>query len=196
MIIFTVTSAFTGIFYWLFYSVYLLGNTSIYVENGPLENIQVFTIIISCIAFLLALSCKEKEAKLIGLFLSFLCLCFLLREVDVERLDIPSIFIFIGSGASRNIILSLGLLAIATYASFNMDYYKAATRKFFSSIEGALIIAAAALLVVGSIFEKSTAIPHYVFLEELFELMGYVAILISALVPLQKPTCYSNAVSD
>ena len=79
-----------GLVFWSGYSVYVLKNTSIYVENGILENIQVFTITVAGLLLFLTVINQKRTDKLVLLFFAFLCLSFVLREVDVEDL----IFIF------------------------------------------------------------------------------------------------------
>mgnify|MGYP000061139748 FL=1 len=182
MKIFIVLTIFIGIFCWFGYSVYLLDQTSIYAENGPLENIQVFTLISSCLVFLLPVLHQKREDKLVLLFFSFLCFSFILREIDVEHFDIPIFFKTIGSGIGRNIMLATGFIGMATYALLNIAYYKILTRVYLLSIEGILIIMAGILLYIGDYFEHYKLIQHHVFLEEIFELSGYVLILLAALI--------------
>jgi hypothetical protein len=182
MKIYTTITIFTGIFCWLGYSVYVLNQTSIYAENGPLENIQVVTLIASCLAFLLPVMRQKREDKLVLLFFSLLCLSFILREVDVENLDIPNALKFVGSGIGRNIMLAIGFITMTTYAMLNSAYYKKLARVFIVSIERLLIIMAGILLYIGNYFEHYNLIQHHVFLEEIFELSGYISILLAALI--------------
>jgi len=180
--IFVVIIIFVGIIGYFFYSVYFLNQVSIYIENGWLENTQVITLILSCIIFLIPLFGQKREDKLILLFFSLLCFSFILREVDVEDFEIIAILKFLGHGIGRNIMLSSGFIIIAVYTMLNYDYYKDLAKEFIRSLAGRLIIAAGFLLVIGSIFEHRDSILHYVFLEEIFELLGYVLILITALL--------------
>ena len=68
---------------------------SIYKKNGLLENIQVLLLSLSCI-IIIYLIVYQKRADKLFLSLFFLtCLTFILREIDVEDLNIPSIISFI-----------------------------------------------------------------------------------------------------
>ncbi len=171
---------FLGLLFWSSYSVYVLNNTSIYVENGFLENIQVFTISIACFVLFLPVVYQNRTDKLILLFLSFLCLSFALREVDVEDLNIPSVLKFIGSGTGRNALIAAGFITMFSYLIFNIKHYKNLLSSFLASKEGALIITAGILLCIGEGFENMSSVPHHVLFEELSELSGYVLFLLGA----------------
>jgi len=171
---------FLGLLFWSSYSVYVLNKTSIYVENGFLENIQVFTISIACFVLFLPVVYQNRTDKLILLFLSFLCLSFALREVDVEDLNIPSVLKFIGSGIGRNALIAAGFITMFSYLIFNIKHYKNLLRSFLVSKEGALIITAGILLCIGEGFENMSSVPHHVLFEELSELSGYVLFLLGA----------------
>ena len=173
---------FLGLLFWSSYSVYVLNNTSIYVENGFLENIQVFTISIACFVLFLPVVYQNRTDKLILLFLSFLCLSFALREVDVEDLNIPSVLKFIGSGIGRNALIAAGFITMFSYLIINIKHYKNLLRSFLASKEGALIITAGILLCIGEGFENMSSVPHHVLFEELSELSGYVLFLLGAFI--------------
>ena len=169
---------FLGLIFWSSYSVYVLNKTSIYAENGLLENIQVFTIAIACLVLFLPVVYQKRTDKLILLFFSFLCLSFVLREVDVEDLNIPSVLKYIGSGIGRNVLLAAGFVTMFSYAMFNITHYKNVLSSFLVSKEGAWIITAGILLCIGEFFENMNYVSHHVLLEELSELSGYVLILL------------------
>ena len=183
---------YTIIFFYLSYSVYTLNQSSIYDENGILENIQILTLTLSSIIFLLPVITQKRKDKLLLLFFALLCLAFILRELDVEKLNVPDILIFFGSGIGRNIMISTGFILLTTYAIFNRQYYIELAKKFIMSVEGYLIVLAAILLLSGGYFEHMTSVQHHVFLEEIFELFGYVLILIVSLI-LYKNKIYFEA---
>ena len=182
MRIYITIALFTGVFFWLGYSVYILDQSDIYAENGVLENIQVFTLLAACITFFLPVIYQKREDKLILVFFALLCLAFILREVDVEKLDIPSILIFMGSGIGRNILLAFGFITIIIYAVLNNTYYQNLVKVFILSKEGILLIIAGLLLGIGDYFEHAKLLHHHVFIEEMFELSGYTVILLTALM--------------
>ena len=162
-----------GLVLWSGYSVYVLNNTSIYVENGILENIQVFTITIAGLLLFLPVINQKRTDKLVLLFFAFLCLSFVLREVDVEDLSIPDVLKSVGSGAGRNVILAAGFITMFSFAIFNVMHYKNVLRSFFASQKGAWILMAGILICFGEVFESMKYVPHHVLLEELSELSGY-----------------------
>ena len=163
------------------YSVYLLNQTSIYLESGPIENIQVFILTIACLVFLLPVIRQTRTDKLLLLFFAFLCLSFILREVDIEYLDIPNVLKFLGAGIGRKVMLVIGFIGMLFYAMLNMAHYKNILKLFFVSKEGVLIIMAGMFLYIGSFFEKTNLVQHRTFFEEMSELIGYLLILLAAL---------------
>jgi len=165
---------------WSAHAVYVLGDVAVYDENGPLENLQAFLLAISCILFLVPVVMQKNSEKLLLTFCSLLCYGFVLRELDVERFDVPEVVKFIGSGIGRNISLIVGFTIIVIYAGFRFSYYKRAGILFLKSRPGILLMAGGLLLVIGDLFEKRHFI-HHAFFEELFELSGYVSILLSAI---------------
>lgn len=172
---------FIAILFYFSYAVYFLNQSSIYLENGLLENIQVITLLLACISFIVPVFSQTRSDKLMLIFFSFLCFSFILREVDVEELDIAYFLILIGHGIGRNIMLIIGFSSMALYATFHFKYYRNLVKVFFSSLGSKIIITAGILLYVGDFFEHSHSILHYVFLEEIFELSGYVVILTTVL---------------
>jgi len=172
---------FLGVIFWSFYSVYVFNQTTIYAENGLLENVQVLTLSIAGLFFFLPIVRQKRNDKLFLLFFAFLCLAFVLREVDIEDLNVPNFLIVIGSGAGRNIILATGFFAIFSCSLFNLTHYKKVLRNFLSRC-GVLIVTAGILLCIGDFFEKVSSIQHNMFYEEMFELLGYVLILLVAFI--------------
>ena len=178
---------FLGLLYYVGYSVYVLNQTSIYAENRLLENAQVFTLALAGFVFFRPIAYQKRTDKLLLLFFAFLCLSFILREVDVEDLNIPIILIYIGSGIGRNVLVVAGFISILFCAIYNITHYKTVLRDFLLSIEGVLIIIAGILLFVGEYFEDAHSLSHNVFLEEATELLSYVLILLVAFTYSKNP---------
>ena len=172
--------AFFVLFLWTAHSVFILNITSIYAENGLLENTQIILLAISCIVFLIPIAIEKKPEKLILLFCSLLCYSFILRELDVERLDVNNTIKFVCSGVGRYTTLSVAFIALFSYAAFRFSYYKNANVSFIRSKSGILLMSGGLFLIVGDLFEKRSTIIHHVYWEELFELCGYCFILLSA----------------
>lgn len=173
--------AFFGVSFWSAHAVFVLGNTTVYAENGPIESLQAILLATSCIVFLLPVVLNREPGKLIPLFLALLCYSFLVRELDVERLNVPDFVKFIGSGIGRNTTLAVGFISLLTYAGTRFSYYKNASIQFLKSRPGILLMLGGLLMVVGGVCEKSHSIPQHAFFEEFFELWGYVFILLSSI---------------
>jgi hypothetical protein len=178
---FLVLSFFVAVFIWASHAVFVLDNVIVYSENGLLENMQVGLIAASCFFFLTPLALKMKPEKLTHLFCFWLCYSFLVRELDIERLDAPDFLVLIGSGMGRNIILALGFISLTGYGFSKFSYYKEVGLAFLKSMSGLLLMLGGLFLVIGTLFEISSSINQNVLFEELFELGGYCFILVSAL---------------
>ncbi len=153
-------------------------NTHIYAENGLIENIQAAILAIACLVYLLSATLNKKTETLIFLFFSLLCYSFMLRELDVERLDVPHVLKVIGSGKGRDISLALAFSTIFIYAALtDFSYYKKAAIDFIRSRPGVLMMAAAVFLLIGDIFEKYKDLAYHDFFEEMSELFAYGLIL-------------------
>jgi len=132
------------------------------------------------LSFFLPVVYQTRTDKLILLFFAFLCLNFILREVDIEDLNIPNPLKLIGSGIGRNVIFAAGYIAMFSCAMFNITHYKNTLKCFLVSRGGALIITAGILLYISYFIENANLMRHQVFLEEVSELSGYVLILLAA----------------
>ncbi|WP_373033508.1 hypothetical protein [Sulfurovum sp.] len=146
-------------------------------EEGILEISQSIFIAFSMIGFAYhAFISKEIEAKLASFGLSLLSLTFLLRELDVEKLDIPYFLIILGSGLGRNLLLgSLWIiLLILTLKYISVEKKKIVA--FLFSTSGQLLMFSALLLVLGVMMDKnvfSLQLMTTRFYEELLELLAY-----------------------
>jgi len=178
---------FLGLLSYIAYSVYVLNQTSIYAENRLLENAQVFILALAGLIFSAPVVYQKRTDKLLLLFFAFLCLSFILREVDVEDLNIPNILKYIGSGIGRNVLVVAGFVGILSCAIYNLTHYKTVLRNFVLSIDGVLMITAGMLLFLGEYFEDAHSLSHNVLLEEALELLSYVLILLVALTYSKDP---------
>jgi hypothetical protein len=162
-------------------SLVMGNNTAVYAENGLLENTQACILAITFVIFLVNSAIEKQASRLILLSCSLLCYAFLLRELDVEKFDIPYILQMLGSGAGRNTTIALGFFALTSYASRYFAFYRAEIASFLRTRPGSLLLMAAVFLVSGSVFEDLYAITHHEFIEESLELFAYVLILLSSL---------------
>lgn len=181
-IISTVTiSAWFGFALWATYFVFD-NNTQIYAEKGLIENIQACLLAIACIVYLATVALEKRSEKLILLSCSLLCYSFVLRELDVEKYDIPYALKIIGSGVGRNTTVATAFAAIFVYAALsNYFYYKKAAVGFIGTRPGILLMTGGVFLFIGDFFEGYKAITHHTFIEEMAELFAYVLIVLSSL---------------
>ena len=165
---------------WSLYSVFLFDNISLYQENGLLENIQAILLFITFLVFLLPALFQKRNDKLILIFFALLSFNFILRELDVEKFDLPNILILLGSGIGRKILIAIGFIGITIYALFNVKYYFNLSIHLLKSSAGILFFMAAVFLFVGGFFEDAE-FQHHVYFEEQSELLGYVLYLLASL---------------
>ena len=164
---------------WSFYAVLLLEDPTVYGENNLLENTQALTLALTLLLFLIPLFDSVRNDRLIAVFLSLLTLGFILRELDVEKFDVPNILILVGSGKGRNFLLGTGLLLTLLTALFRFRYYLSLLRCFLRNGSGIATLFAGLFLIFGDMFEKID-IPYHVLYEESLELIGYAVLLLAA----------------
>ena len=111
-----------GVIAWSFYGVIGLSDFDIFDENNLLENTQAFVLMFVFFLYLLPLFDPLRGDKLIAVFFAILTLAFLLRELDIEKFDLPKILILLGSGNGRNILLASGFLSTLGFALFKFRY--------------------------------------------------------------------------
>ena len=168
-----------GVIAWSFYGVIGLNDFNIFDENNLLENTQAFVLLLVFFLFLVPLFEPFRGDKLIAVFFAILTLAFLLREVDIEKFDLPKILILLGSGNGRNILLALGFLSTLGFALFKFRYYLDLARCFLRNRTGFATLVAGLFLIVGDMFEKID-VPYHVLYEESLELLGYSFLLSAA----------------
>jgi len=162
------------------YVATIAGKSFIAYENELIENFQALMLFISMLVFAIYLFRCDQSLQVVTYCGFLLFLTFLLREVDVESFKIPGIFIQIGSGHGRNIILlSLWLIALAFFferAGQNILI----VRQLFHSRPGKWYVIGVLMLLLGEILDVigGHSIPLY---EELTEVIGYYFMLVGAI---------------
>lgn len=168
-----------GVIFWSLFSGVWLENSSVFKENGLLENTQAFTLTITLLFFLAPMFNRFRSDRLLAVFFSFLTLGFILRELDIETFDLPNILILLGSGQGRNLLLAVGILSTLGCALFKFRYYLDLSICFVKSRTGFAALSAGIFCWVGDSFEN-VEIPHNVLYEESLELVGYSLFLLAA----------------
>ena len=172
---------------WSAYLVYAHDSAYLYKENGLIENMQVAALVIGCIVFFMPVVWPIGRDKLLHLFFSFLCYSFILRELDIERFDVPEIVKFIGSGVGRDVSYAIGFLSLMAYALWHFSYYKARFKDYARSASFFLFLASGVVLFLGGSFEDFKSVPHHVYIEEIVELAGFSLLVVSALFLYKQP---------
>ena len=152
------------------------GDVGVYDENNLLENTQAVILALSFLMFLVPILNSGRRDRLLAVFFAMLALAFILRELDVERLNVPNLLVLLGSGGGRNILLATGFSCILVIALFNFRYYLNLASCFLRARVGVTAMVAGIFLVLGDTFE-SIDITHNVLFEESLELMGYAFLM-------------------
>jgi len=165
------------------YLVIGLDMRHLHEENGVLENIQVILLALTILVFAIQLYKRKDSHPVFSLAGAFLCIVFILRELDVEELDVPQIFILLGSGTGRNILMAaLGIL-LAVYALKNQHSIRQFLPAFFFETSSLTILMGMLFLVFGGLFDKNIIeTEYYQFFEEIFEVTGYFLIFAGAVL--------------
>lgn len=155
------------------------GDVGVYDENSLLENTQAVTLFFAFLMFLAPVVNSARRDRLLAAFFGMLALGFILRELDVERLNVPEFLILIGSGDGRNLLLAMGFLFILVIALFNSRYYINLASCFLRARVGVTAMLAGIFLVLGDMFED-IHVAHNMLFEESLELVGYAFFMAAA----------------
>jgi hypothetical protein len=165
-----------------FYEARINANMEIVKEDHSLENVQVILLFISGLVYLRTVFSVRKGHKLFPCTGALLCLSFILRELDIEKHDLPQAIILLGHGLGRNILLiSLWLLITALFLR-NYKHYLEIAAYLLKTRSTRFMVMGGLLLIVGDLFEDGIfGVAAYQFYEELSELDGYFFILLASL---------------
>lgn len=148
-------------------------------ENGFLENMQVAFLTLGMLGFLF--NCFANNLKSFAFFGALICISFILREIDVELLDIASIIKTLGSGLGRNILMAtLFIISITLILRGNVNDD---LNVLFKSNFIIVIIFAGLFLISSWIFDqKIIQTASNLLIEEISEVNAYFLIFISTAV--------------
>jgi hypothetical protein len=153
------------------------------LENGAMENAQALAVFVSLCLFSFSAARERNSKRVFFTGMALLCLSFLLREVDVEDLDVYRVLILLTSGFGRNLLL---VLLWSFYLSLVFKHSRSLWQLFTGwakSFSGQAMIMAGIFFVLGWPFDReilpvSANISRL--LEELLELNGHLLILLSS----------------
>jgi len=167
------------------YLVIGLDMSHLHAENGLLENIQVILLTLTIVVFIMQYFFCENSHRFFSLAGSFLCLVFVLRELDVEDLDLPQLIIMLGSGSGRNILMALLGLALFVYAVKNFRAIRVFIPAIFYETSSLTILVGLLFLIFGGLFDKGYIENVYSqFFEEILEVVGYYLLFTGAVIGL------------
>ena len=172
----TLFSVFAVINASLVYFSFTQQSDSFHSEGAALENTQVIFLIISAVGFLFLLPFKHPY-KTIHLAIALLCFSFILRELDLEHMDVFQIIKILGNGQGR-ILLLASLWASLSFYSYNAVENKVCALKgfCFSPLFSVLLFAFLMLMAGAVLDKKIIEISQPMFFEELAEVNAYMLI--------------------
>ena len=155
-------------------------------ENGLLEWLQSGFIALSFFIFSFNTFVSQSiKKRIISFGLALLSLTFLLRELDIEKFDLPLVLITLGSGSGRNILLgTLWVVLFALLYKYKRYFDKSAIETFLFSRVGQLLMFSATMLILGAMMDKNIFSLETLttrFYEEVLELLGYVYLSIASM---------------
>ncbi|QBG49009.1 hypothetical protein EGM51_16975 [Verrucomicrobia bacterium S94] len=157
--------------------------TGIAPENGFIENLQVALLVLGMLVFLIRVKRTSPACRCIMFGGAWLCLSFVLRELDVEDLAVPRWVIMIGSGTGRNLIMAAGWVAVGIFCLKSFRILKRNLKFLVSVPASILVVIGGFLLVSGGLFDRETIrLENGRLYEELLEACGYFLIFVAALM--------------
>jgi hypothetical protein len=153
----------------------------IHGENGVLENTQVALLLIS--AWLFAVRSLSMPRVSVFLWIgAWFCLSCILRELDIEDMNVSQWVIAVGSGPGRNAIMGVGWMLLGVFALKHALLLKENYYRILRSRTMRLVYASGVLLLLGSLFDRDWVLhENGKLLEEAFETAGYFLILCAAI---------------
>ncbi|WP_374088851.1 hypothetical protein [Methylomicrobium lacus] len=164
----------------IYFKVDISGDAEIANENHFLENLQLILLFASGVAFLQTMMYVQKGQRLLPALGALLCLSFILRELDVEKFDLPQALVFLGSGYGRSILLSGLWLLLSVLFVRDYKHYLTLAVHILPTRSGVFLVAGGLLVGVASLFD-GPVFEFYRLYEALSEMNGYFLLLVSSL---------------
>lgn len=159
-------------------------NPAIAGENQLMEGLQAVLLglaLLLCLGKLVSGKFSQTDIPL-G-FLALFFLTFFLREVDIERYNLPHWIILLASGRGRNTLLGASWLGYAVFCLRRRGTWWPEFLRFLTCRPGIYFLVASVLYLVGYPFDKELfplSKPQRRFFEELFELVATFFFALSA----------------
>lgn len=154
----------------------------LHAENGLLENLQAAILmagILPCLVFRTA----TPGIMAFNQAFALLCFSFLLRELDVEYLDVPLLIKMLGSGVGKVVLLIL-LWAGFAVVVLRKGYITAqVVHDFLESNEFKVLLLAVLLLAVSAVMDREVFSLQFSRLyEETAEIDAYLLMVLSSVM--------------
>ncbi|WOC15111.1 hypothetical protein MP213Fo_05620 [Pseudochrobactrum sp. MP213Fo] len=143
-------------------------------EDGLIENVQLLYLALAAVAFLIGGLRAEGPARMFAVGMAVLMVIFFFRELEVEPTGPLSSYF--KSHAFRWHEAAL-VIAFAGVYIFRRAYYVRPVLQFVFSRKAWPFYLAAALIVLGEVFEKMHGFAYNEFAEEVLESLSYLLLL-------------------
>lgn len=164
--------------------VLALNKVQISHEHGPMENAQAWCLVLGCFLFgILAWRSQSADYRILFGSLALFYASFVLREVEVEDLNIPEFFILLGSGDGKKYLLISCWLTAFGFFLGNFGSTWSAFKQWLKTPAGLTISIGGAFYLFGMPFDKKMfGLPYEenVLFEEMLESIATLWMLISA----------------
>jgi len=161
----------------LLYGAFLLwrSHPEIALENQFLENLQASFLLVAMVAVALTVRRTEQVPPYLPLAFSVFFLTLLLREVDLEKLELPGLLVALGSGRGKYLLLGLFWAVVFCLVFRHRHRLAGDIATFFRSPLAGHLIAGTLLYLAADLFDKKI-IPLdralSLFAEEVLEALG------------------------
>jgi hypothetical protein len=151
-----------------------LGHVVLADENGPLEMFQVLFTCLAIVLFYFAAFKSNRPQTQLYCAIALTFFTFLIRELDLRKLDLPGILTHIASGPSERLFIAVGIIGVLVLLIvYRMELIKTGLA-YIPTLPGMLIVAGAVFLVGGDVFDKELIdTPFFRLYEEWLEFNGY-----------------------
>ncbi len=156
-------------------------DASVHAENALLENIQASSLGFAAFAYLVLRPTSAGE-RVVYLGLALLSFSFMLRELDLDRMNVSLFLQTLGSGSGRVLLLSALWTSLGVYAWKSIPAKLQFVRMCLTSQVFVVLSMTFCLLVFGAMMDKKIfSLAEARLLEELFETNAYFLLLMPVL---------------
>lgn len=156
-------------------------NTNLHAENALLENIQATFLAMAALGYLF-LRPRSPGERNVYLGVALLSFSFVLRELDLDRMNVPLLARTLGSGPGRVVLLSGLWILLSAHAWRSISAKVQFLRQFLGSQLFLVLLAAFCLLLLGAMMDKNIfSMTQARLAEELLETNAYLLLVLPLL---------------